>query len=132
MYQWILINRSLLKEQQDQVQERPSMSSSHVTSFDAINRTSCDACGDSASEKQLFASLVAGWAPTQSHDGARYLVNICKPCFLVVLGDLRWRRRLNTLLDDTTEELSLFGLAAEDGPRSITFGETTPLPSAIG
>ncbi len=97
-----------------------------MTSFAASNQISCDACGEHTSEGKLFASLVAGWAPTQAHDGERYLVNICKPCFLVVLGDLRWRRRLNTLLDDTIEDLSHFGLTAEDGRRSITFGEATP------
>lgn len=97
-----------------------------MTSFAASNQISCDACGEHTSEGKLFASLVAGWAPTQAHDGERYLVNICKPCFLVVLGDLRWRRRLNTLLDDTIEDLSHFGLTTEDGRRSITFGEATP------
>lgn len=102
------------------------MRNAHVTSFEAQNHIPCDACGERTSEGKPFASLVAGWAPTQAHDGERYLGNICKPCFLVVLGDLRWRRRLNTLLDDTTEELSLFGLATEDGPSSITFGDATP------
>lgn len=103
-----------------------------MTSFESQNQIPCDGCGEHTSEGKPFASLVAGWAPTQAHDGERYLVNICKPCFLVVLGALRWRRRLNTLLDDTTEELNLLGLAAEDGPRSITFGEATSLPSAVG
>lgn len=97
-----------------------------MNSLNASPLTVCDACGGGANNMQPFASLVAGWVPTHMHASERYLVNICEPCFLVVLGDLRWRRRLNALLDDTPEDMSNFGLVDSDAPKSITFGEVGP------
>ena len=89
--------------------------------------SSCDACGGVDKDEGLpFASLVAGWSPTQAHEGERYLLNLCKPCFLMVYGDLKFQRRLNTPLNYLDEGMRGFGMANVDGPSSITFGEFLP------
>lgn len=100
------------------------MSDAPSNTFNSPRHASCDTCGGDDKEGGLpFASLVAGWSPTQAHDGARYLVNLCKPCFLMVLGDLQLQRRVNLIFDDTEEEIRRFGMVNAEGPRSITFGE---------
>lgn len=97
----------------------------HVNdSLPPISVSSCDACGELfANGSSLpYAALTAGWAPTQMHDGERYLVSLCKPCFLVVLGDLKAQRSVYTMFDDTAEDISDFGQVSPDGPHSVTFG----------
>jgi len=49
---------------------------------------------------QQFGTLQALWGYGSKHDGERYRVHLCEPCFFQTLAYLREQRRINMLFDD--------------------------------
>ena len=63
----------------------------------------CDACCQSTSIEgygQPFGVLQACWGYGSKHDGERYEVHLCEPCFFRTLSGLRRERMVNTMFDE--------------------------------
>lgn len=69
---------------------------------------SCDVCGN---VQQEFATLGAAWKAPSIHQGERYELHLCEPCFFATLGHLKRERQVNTMFSNTDEDLTRFGLA---------------------
>lgn len=100
------------------------MNDSLVPIFDSGSSACCDACGESAGAGTAgpYATLAAGWTAVHANDGDRYLVELCKSCFMLVLGDLKLQRRVRTMFDDTEEDIEGFGRVKPGSSCSVTFG----------
>lgn len=61
-----------------------------------------------------FGTLRASWGFDSAHDGERYEVHLCEPCFFRTLAGLRRERMVNTIFSDGDEDLSDFGRVARD------------------
>jgi len=63
----------------------------------------CAVCGSDTRVPgygQQFGTLLARWGYGSQHDGERYQVHLCEPCFFQTLAYLRQERRIHTLFDD--------------------------------
>lgn len=49
-----------------------------------------------------------------SHDGERYEVHLCEPCFFRTISGLRQERMVNFMFSDEDQEFSDFGRVARD------------------
>lgn len=68
-----------------------------------VSDIQCAVCGSNTSVTgygQQFGTLEALWGYGTQHDGERYRVHLCEPCFFAALAYLRELRRINTLFDD--------------------------------
>lgn len=78
----------------------------------------CDACCQSTSIEgygQQFGVLQACWNYGSKHDGERYEVHLCEPCFFRTLAMLRRERMVNTMFDDELDtNQDEFGLVRKD------------------
>lgn len=77
----------------------------------------CDVCGSStrvAGYGQQFGTLQALWGYGAKHDGERYRVHLCEPCFFQALAYLKQERRINTMFDDDRPADEAFGRVARD------------------
>ncbi|EPB3860635.1 TPA: hypothetical protein L5633_006235 [Pseudomonas aeruginosa] len=78
----------------------------------------CDACCQSTSIEgygQQFGVLQACWGYGSKHDGERYEVHLCEPCFFRTLAMLRRERMVNTMFDDDLDtNQDEFGLVRKD------------------
>jgi hypothetical protein len=65
---------------------------------------------------QQFGTLQALWGYGSTHDGERYRVHLCEPCFFGALSYLRQQRRINTIFDDDqpTDDQAFGQVARED------------------
>lgn len=63
----------------------------------------CDVCSRSTRVEgygQQFGTLQAHWGYGSKHDGERYEVHLCEPCFFRTLSALRRERLVNTMFDE--------------------------------
>jgi len=64
---------------------------------------------------QQFGVLQACWGYGSKHDGERYEVHLCEPCFFRTLAMLRRERMVNTMFDDDLDtNQDEFGLVRKD------------------
>lgn len=96
----------------------------------------CDVCCAAMREGSglQFGTLRASWGAGSVHDGERYEVHLCEPCFFRGLAGLKRDRMVNTMFSSGDEDLSNFGLVARedifnDGKNSSPW--TTPAPVDI-
>ncbi|MHC3748965.1 hypothetical protein ACYKDZ_08785 [Stutzerimonas stutzeri] len=69
----------------------------------------CDVCCQNirAEGDCQYGILLAYWGHGSQHDGERYEVHLCEPCFFRTLSHLRRERMVNTMFDeepDTAED----------------------------
>ncbi len=78
----------------------------------------CDVCGCSTHVPgygQQHGTLQALWGYGSQHDGERYRVHLCEPCFFQTLAYLRQERRINRLFEDEQPaDNQTFGRVARD------------------
>lgn len=100
------------------------MSDVLVPILTSASNVCCDVCGEPSGvgAEGPYAALIAGWAPSQPSDGDRYLVGLCKACFMIVLGDLKLQCRVRTMFDEIEEDVDGFGKVKSNAPTSIIFG----------
>ncbi|WP_397380005.1 hypothetical protein [Pseudomonas sp.] len=95
---------------------------------ESVSDVLCDVCGDSTRVEEYgsqFGTLRASWGDGSAHDGERYEVHLCEPCFFRTLSGLRRERMVNFMFSDKDEDLSDFGRVArddffDDGGNSVT------------
>lgn len=88
-----------------------------VEPVESVSDVLCDICGDSTRIEGYglqFGTLRASWGFGSAHDGERYEVHLCEPCFFRTLAGLRRDRMVNTMFSDEDEDLSNFGRVARD------------------
>ena len=84
---------------------------------ESVRDVLCDVCVDSTRVEGYglqFGTLRASWGYGSSHDGERYEVHLCEPCFFRVLSGLRRERMVSFMFGDEDQELSHFGRLARD------------------
>jgi hypothetical protein len=79
----------------------------------------CDVCGDSTRVEgygMQFGTLCASWGYGSVHDGERYKVHLCEPCFFTTISGLRRERMVNVMFSDQdqNQDLTNFGRIARD------------------
>jgi len=78
----------------------------------------CEVCGSATRVSgygQQFGTLQALWGYGAQHDGERYRVHLCEPCFFQALAYLRQQRRINPLFDDDQPaDDQIFGRVARE------------------
>lgn len=74
----------------------------------------CSVCGARAASEGggQLGHLKAYWGPGTAHAGEQYDVFLCEPCFFLTLGMLRRQRMVNTMFEDSDEDLTQFGRTA--------------------
>lgn len=78
----------------------------------------CGVCGSSTRVPGYglqYGTLQAHWGYGATHDGERYEVHLCEPCFFLALATLRQEYRIQHLFDETepgTTADDEFGLVA--------------------
>ncbi|MFI8607834.1 hypothetical protein ACIGFL_05750 [Pseudomonas sp. NPDC077649] len=84
---------------------------------ESVSDVLCDVCRDSTRVEGYglqFGTLSARWGFGSAHDGERYEIHLCEPCFFRTLSGLRRDRMVNAMFSDEDEDLSNFGLIARD------------------
>nr|WP_090438982.1 hypothetical protein [Pseudomonas benzenivorans] len=84
---------------------------------ESISDVVCDVCGSSTRVEGYgfqFGTLHAIWGYGSSHDGERYEVHLCEPCFFRTLSALKREHMLNFMFSDEDQDLSEFGRIARD------------------
>jgi len=84
---------------------------------ESVSDVLCDVCGDSTRIEGYglqFGTLSASWGYGSAHDGERYEIHLCEPCFFRTIYSLRRERMVNTMFSDEDQDLSNFGLVARD------------------
>lgn len=85
--------------------------------IESINDVLCDVCGGSTRIEGYglqFGTLSGSWGYGSTHDGERYEVHLCEPCFFRTISGLRRERMVNFMFSDEDLEPSEFGLVARD------------------
>ena len=86
---------------------------------ESVSDVLCDVCGDSTCVEGYglqFGILRASWGYGSAHDGERYEIHLCEPCFFRTLLGLRRERMVNFMFSDEDQDLSDFGrVARNDG-----------------
>ncbi|NWL78023.1 hypothetical protein DM872_14300 [Pseudomonas taiwanensis] len=91
-----------------------------ITAMERVESVSdvlCDVCGASTRVEGYglqFGTLRASWGYGSAHDGERYEVHLCEPCFFQTLAYLRRERMVNTMFEDGDKDLENFGRVARD------------------
>ena len=78
---------------------------------ESVSDVLCDVCGDSTRVEGYglqFGTLRASWGYGSAHDGERYEVHLCEPCFFRTLLGLRRERMVNFMFSDEDHDLSDF------------------------
>ncbi len=82
----------------------------------------CDVCRQSTCVEGYgpqFGILQAQWGLGSMHDGKRYEVRLCEPCFFRTLSALSRERMVNTMFDEFPDiEREKFGLLGSDDLKS--------------
>ena len=74
-----------------------------VLPAETVADITCDACCQSTRVEGYglqFGTLQAHWGYGSKHDGERYEVHLCEPCFFRTLSGLRRERMVNTMFDE--------------------------------
>lgn len=69
----------------------------------AVTDVRCDVCRKStrlANSNLQYGRLEAQWGYGTAHDGERYEVHLCEPCFFATLAYLKQERRTANLFDE--------------------------------
>ena len=77
-----------------------------VLPTETVADITCDACCRSTRVEGYglqFGTLQAHWGYGSKHDGERYEVHLCEPCFFRALGGLRRDRMVNTMFDENPD-----------------------------
>lgn len=77
----------------------------------------CEVCGSDTRVPGYgneFGTLQALWGYGSQHDGERYRISLCEPCFFLALAYLRQNRRIHRLFDDEQPDDEAFGLVVRD------------------
>jgi hypothetical protein len=85
--------------------------------IESVSDVLCDVCGATTrieGHGLQFGALRASWGFGSVHDGERYEVHLCEPCFFMALAGLKRDRMVNTMFSASDEDLSNFGLVARD------------------
>lgn len=88
-----------------------------VEQTESVSDVMCDICGDNTRIEGYglqFGTLHANWGYGSSHDGERYEVHLCEPCFFRTISSLRRERMVNFMFSDDDSDLSNFGRIACD------------------
>lgn len=92
----------------------------HVTHqvTETTSDVTCDVCCQSTRIEGYglqFGALQARWGYGSTHDGERYEVHLCEPCFFRTLSALRRERMVNTMFDENFAATDdAFGLVGRD------------------
>lgn len=84
---------------------------------ETVNDVLCDVCGDSTRVEGYglqFGTLRANWGYGSNHDGERYELHLCEPCFFRTVSGLRRERMVNFMFTDEPQDLDSFGRVARD------------------
>lgn len=84
---------------------------------ESVSDVLCDVCGDSTRVEGYglqFGTLRASWGYGSAHDGERYEVHLCEPCFFRTISGLKRERMVNFMFSDEEQEISDFGRVARD------------------
>lgn len=65
-------------------------------------------------KRKVSVSSFPLWGYGSQHDGERYRVCLCEPCFFLALAHLRQVRRVHRLFDDEQPDDEDFGQVARD------------------
>ena len=79
---------------------------------ESVSDVLCDVCGDSSRVEGYglqFGTLRAICGYGSAHDGERYEVHLCEPCFFRTLFGLRRERMVNFMFTDENQDLNDFG-----------------------
>ncbi|MDH4561221.1 MULTISPECIES: hypothetical protein [unclassified Pseudomonas] len=95
---------------------------------ESVRDVLCDVCGTSTriqGDGSQFGTLRASWGYGSAHDGERYEVHLCEPCFFRTLSGLSRDRMVNFMFSEEDQDLSDFGRVARDdlsndGGNSVT------------
>lgn len=82
---------------------------------ETVNDVLCDVCGDSTRVEGYglqFGTLRANWGYGSNHDGERYELHLCEPCFFRTVSGLRRERMVNFMFTDEPQDLDSFGRVA--------------------
>jgi len=78
---------------------------------ESVSDVLCDVCGDSTRVEGYglqFGTLRASLGDGSIHDGERYEIHLCEPCFFRTLLGLRRERMVNFMFSDEDHDLSDF------------------------
>ena len=84
---------------------------------ESVSDVLCDVCGDSTRIEGYglqFGTLSASWGYGSAHDGERYEIHLCEPCFFRTISGLRRERMVNTMFSHEDQALSICGCIARD------------------
>ncbi|WP_371257583.1 hypothetical protein [Pseudomonas sp. BAY1663] len=84
---------------------------------ESVSDVLCDVCGDSTRVEGYglqFGTLQASWGYGSAHDGERYEVHLCEPCFFRTISGLKRERMVNFMFSGEEQEISDFGRVARD------------------
>ncbi|RIA35945.1 hypothetical protein DFO61_0399 [Ectopseudomonas oleovorans] len=98
-----------------------------VEQTESISDIVCDVCGSSTrieGHGLQFGTLNASWGYGSSHDGERYEVHLCEPCFFRTLSALKREHMVNFMFSDEGQDLSEFGRIVRDGSFNDDGGAT--------
>lgn len=85
------------------------------TVLQRFSRPPCRSLGASTKPGAIqFGTLRASWGYGSTHDGERYEVHLCEPCFFRTISGLRRERMVNTMFSDKDQDLGDFGRIARD------------------
>lgn len=88
-----------------------------VLPTETVADITCDVCCQSTRVEGYglqFGTLQAHWGYGSKHDGERYEVHLCEPCFFLTLSTLRRERMVNTMFDETPDTTDgKFGLVQQ-------------------
>ncbi len=88
-----------------------------VEQIESVSDVLCDVCGASTHVEGYglqFGILRASWGFGSAHDGERYEVHLCEPCFFMTLASPKRERLVSTMFSDGDEDLNNFGRIAHD------------------
>lgn len=77
-----------------------------VLPTETVADITCDVCYQNTRVEGYglqFGTLQAHWGYGSKHDGERYEVHLCEPCFFRTLSTLRRERMVNTMFDETPD-----------------------------
>jgi len=96
---------------------RLSMKITVKVQTESVSDVRCDVCGEGTRIEGYglqFGTLRANWGYGSAHDGERYELHLCEPCFFRTISDLKRERMVNFMFSDEDQNLNDFGRIARD------------------
>lgn len=88
-----------------------------IEQAESVSDVLCDVCGDSTRVNGYglqYGTLCASWGYGSIHDGERYEIHLCEPCFFRTVSGLKRDRMVNFMFSDEQQDPSDFGRVARD------------------